>query len=103
MVMVAADKVEKGSAVFSVADINSFAVIEVAAPSRDAASSTKDSADGDPADKTTVSNVTGASASVNGGPAVQTGEALPAAMLLLLLGALCIFIFMRRKTQELDK
>lgn len=103
MVMIAADKVENGSAVFTVADINSFAVIEVAAPSRDAASSTKDSADGDPADKTTVSNVTGASASVNGGPAVQTGEALPAAMLLLLLGALCVFIFMRRKTQELDK
>ena len=91
LVNIAADKIENGNAVFTFADIKSLAVIEYSASSySDATSSTKDSAK----DKTTGNSTSGSNGTV------QTGEALPAVMILATLCALCAFLFMKKRFQK---
>ena len=91
LVNIAADKIENGNAVFTFADIKSLAVIEYSASSySDATSSIKDSAK----DKTTGNSTSGSNGTV------QTGEALPAVMILATLCALCAFLFMKKRFQK---
>ena len=89
--MIYTHKIENGNAVFTFADIKSLAVIEYSASSySDATSSTKDSAK----DKTTGNSTSGSNGTV------QTGEALPAVMILATLCALCAFLFMKKRFQK---
>lgn len=101
IVTITADKVDNGNAVFTVADINSFAVTEIAAPSDDASSSTKNSTNGSSKTGNNSSGYSGADGYTgSSGGAVQTGEPLPIVLILVILCALCVAVYWRRKTNE---
>ena len=106
-VVVAPDSVENGTAVFTVAELDSFAVTEVSDPdSTDATSSTEASK---PASESTSapaapggnSNSSDGSVKTNpsGSAPIQTGEATPAILVLLVLAAFTGFMIIRRKQQ----
>ena len=98
VVTIAPDSVENGTATFTVAEVNSFAVTETA-PSGDASSSTKDSADNnsDNGNGNTGSNGTGSIGSSGTNGAVQTGAPIYAGVLIVVLSAFAVFAYFRRR------
>ena len=96
LVTISPDSFENGSAVFTVADINSFAIVASDTPSpapddSDAKSSTQDSASKGIATKDSGSSTN------NSNGTVKTGEAFPAMIVLTVMISVCALAFIRRK------
>ena len=92
VIAIAPDSVEDGTATFTVADLGSFALTQTK-PSDDASSSTKDSANKSTDD-------TGRSGSTVAGGAVQTGEPFYTGALLIVILAIVVFAYFRRRKFE---
>ena len=92
VIAIAPDSVENGTATFTVADLGSFALTQTK-PSDDASSSTKDSANKSTDD-------TGRSGSTVAGGAVQTGEPFYTGALLIVILAIVVFAYFRRRKFE---